>query len=51
LVSNQSFRKHSNLWKEIMEYTKIGAAMFDGYNYTFWNKMMKTFLHAHEYGV
>jgi hypothetical protein len=40
----KSFRKNSNHWKEIMEYTKMGGPMFDDQNYTFWNKRMKTFL-------
>ena len=34
-----------------MEYTKIGAPMFHGQNYVFWNKRMKTFLHAHGFYV
>jgi hypothetical protein len=34
-----------------MEYTKIGAPMFDGQNYAFWNKRMKTFLQAHGFDV
>jgi hypothetical protein len=31
-----------------MEYAKIGAPVFDGQNYTFWNKRMKTFLQAQD---
>jgi hypothetical protein len=34
-----------------MEYTKIGAPRFDGQNYTFWNKRMKTFLQAQGFDV
>jgi hypothetical protein len=34
-----------------MEYTKIGAQRFNGHNYTFWNKRMKTFLHAQGFDV
>jgi hypothetical protein len=30
-----------------VEYAKIGAPRFDGQNYTFWNKRMKTFLQEH----
>jgi hypothetical protein len=34
-----------------MEYAKIEAPVFDGQNYTFWNKRMKTFLHARGFDV
>jgi hypothetical protein len=34
-----------------MEYTKIGAPIFDGQNYAFWNKRMKTFLQAQGFDV
>jgi hypothetical protein len=34
-----------------MEYAKIGAPVFDGQNYTFWNKRMKTFLQAQGFDV
>jgi hypothetical protein len=34
-----------------MEYTKIGAPRFDGQNYAFFNKMMKTFLQEHGFDV
>jgi hypothetical protein len=42
----RSFKKQFNHQKEIMEYAKIGAPSFDGQNYSFWSKMMQTFLHA-----
>jgi hypothetical protein len=34
-----------------MDCTKNGAPMFDGQNYTFWNKRMKTFLQAQGFDV
>jgi hypothetical protein len=34
-----------------MECTKNGMPMFDGQNYAFWNRRMKTFLQAHGFDV
>jgi hypothetical protein len=34
-----------------MEYAKIGAPRFDGNNYAFWSKRIKTFLQAHGFDV
>jgi hypothetical protein len=34
-----------------MECTKNGTPMFDGQNYAFWNRRMKTFLQAHGFDV
>jgi hypothetical protein len=48
---SRSFKKQFNHWKEIMEYAKIGAPRFDGHNYAFWNKRMKTFLQAQGFDV
>jgi hypothetical protein len=47
----RSFKKQSNHWKEIMEYAKIGAPVFDGQNYGFWSIRMKTFLQAQGFDV
>jgi hypothetical protein len=34
-----------------MEYTNIGAPLFDGQNYSFWNKRMETFLQTQGFDV
>ena len=34
-----------------MEYAKMEEPMFDGQNYTFWNKRMKKILQAHGFDV
>jgi hypothetical protein len=47
----KSFMKQSNQWKEIMEYAKIGAPVFDGNNYTFLNKRMKNNLQTQGFDV
>jgi hypothetical protein len=32
-----------------MEYTKIGVPLFDGHNYSFWGRRMKTYIQAQEF--
>jgi hypothetical protein len=34
-----------------MEYANIGVPMFDGQNYAFWRKRMKTYIQAHGFDV
>jgi hypothetical protein len=52
LVSEKVLQENSlTTGRKIMEYTKIGVPMFDGQNYSFWNKRMKTFLQAHGFDV
>jgi hypothetical protein len=50
-IKARLFKKKSNHWKEIMEYAKIGAPMFEGHNYGFQSIRMKTFLQEHGFDV
>jgi hypothetical protein len=52
LVSEQvPSRKHFNHWKEIMDYTNIGIPKFDGEDYAFWRRRMKTYVQEQGFDV
>jgi hypothetical protein len=52
LVSEQVLQENSlTTGRKIMEYAKIGVPQFDGHNYAFWRRRMKTYIQAHGFDV